>query len=66
MKKIETLEDLAEVINKDEDYPLVLVNTAIEENGWEDLQGTEFDVCSDGKEMVSFDSNGEARVVPID
>ena len=66
MKKIKTLEDLAEAINKDEDYPLVLVNTAIEENGWEDLQGTEFDVCSDRKEMVSFDSDGEARVVPID
>lgn len=63
---INTLDQLAEVINANEDYPVDTVTEAIERNGWEDLQGTEFDVCSDGKEMVSFDSNGEARVVPID
>ena len=62
---INTLDQLAEVINANEDYPVDTVTEAIERNGWKDLQGTEFDVCSSDVEKVTFDDACMAIVVPL-
>lgn len=64
MKSITDLYELAELINTLEDYPLEVVEAVIETNGWEDLTGSEYDVCSDGKNKVVLDENtGIAKVV---
>ena len=64
MKTIKDLYELAELINNCIDYPLEMVESAIETNGWQDLSDSEYDVCSDGKNKVVLDENtGIAKVV---
>ena len=59
-----TLDELCNKLNElgDEDYPLGLVNKAIEENGWEEL-GDDWDICTDGKEILTMTESGEYKVV---
>ena len=64
MKTIKDLYELAELINNCIDYPLEMVESAIETNGWQDLSDSEYDVCSDGINKVVLDENtGIAKVV---
>ena len=66
MKSITDLYELAELINNSEDYPLEEIEIAIEENGWEDLAGSEYDVCSDGKNKIILDEDtGMAKVIDL-
>lgn len=65
MKKIKTLQQLADYINSQEDYP-ANVNRIIEENGWEDLSNDMYDVCAFNGEKVTLDENtAEAKVVDL-
>lgn len=66
MKTIKDLYELALLINTSEDYPLEIVEAAIETNGWEDLTGSEYDVCSDGKNKIILDEDtGMAKVIDL-
>lgn len=63
-KECRTLDELCKKLNGlgDGDYPLALVNKAIEENGWEEL-GDDWDICTDGKEILTMTESGEYKVV---
>lgn len=59
-----TLDELCFWLNElnDEDYPLDFVNKTIEKNGWEDL-GDVWDICTDGKEVLTITESGNYNVV---
>ena len=61
--RIETLEDLAELINESEEWPMD-ANRAIRDNGWMDDTDTERGVCHTATEKVVIDDDGVAVVVP--
>ena len=62
MKTIKTLQQLADYINSQEVYHTDTITEIIEYNGWIDMQHTEFDICTDGKEKITINGNGEAEV----
>lgn len=65
MQKITTLQQLADYINSQHDYP-ANVNRIIEENGWEDLSNDMYDICAFNGEKVTLDENtAVAKVVDL-
>lgn len=60
-----TLDNLCSWLNElNEDFPLDFVNKTIEKNGWEDLQGgNDWDICTDGKEVLTITESGNYNVV---
>lgn len=59
--EVKTLEQLVEFINERDEWSIEVSNI-IENNGWQDLSGDEFDVCQDGNKKVSINENGEAEI----
>lgn len=62
---INTLDQLAEVINANEDFPVDTVTEAIERNGWKDGESV-WDICSSDTEKLTFDDDGMAVVIPLE
>lgn len=62
MKKITTISQLAEIINNSEDFPIAIVDNAIEENGWQDDRGETWGVCRNDTEILELDEDGKAVV----
>ena len=61
-KNISNLNDFCNYLNSCDEWPLE-ANSIIEENGWEDLTGTQWYICSDGVEMIMLRDNGLYDVV---
>lgn len=61
MKKINTLEKFAELINSADEWKIEFT-TIIEENGWQDETDTEYGICHSGHLELVFDENGKAIV----
>lgn len=59
--EVKTLEQLVEFINERDEWSIEVSNI-IENNGWQDLSGDEFDVCQDENKKVSINENGEAEI----
>ena len=59
--EVKTLEQLVEFINERDEWSNE-VSDIIENNGWQDLSGDEFDVCQDGKQKVAINENGKAEI----
>lgn len=64
MKTITTLSQLADIINNSEDFPVAIVDKAIEENGWQDDRGETWGVCRNETEVLELDEDGKAVVFP--
>ena len=64
MKNKITLEEFAEVINKADEWKLEF-DDIIFANGWTEIFD-EWHVCHDGKNMIYFDDNGQAKVTSIE
>lgn len=60
-----TLEELAELINAADEWKTEF-NQIINDNGWTDLTGDTWQVCSDGSQLVYLDDNCVARIKTID
>ena len=58
---ITTLEELAQYINQNEDYPMD-VEDIVKANGWT-LGDNDFDVCKDANEVLTMDENTGVFVV---
>lgn len=66
MKKITTMQDLADYINSIDDYNNSEVTKIIKENGWKDTQGDSYGICKSDTSAVVLDENtGDAKVVDI-
>ena len=62
-KNIKTLSQFVDFLNNCEDYPVFEANEIIERNGWEDLQGQDYDVCRSEEGMVTMTEPGNFIVV---
>ena len=60
---IRTLQNLADYLNDSEEWPLDVDAEFIEARGWEDLTGSEFDVCRNEKELLTMQEDGRFVVV---
>lgn len=61
-KNISNLNDFCDFLNSCEEWPLE-ASSIIEKNGWEDLTGTTFGVCSDGENKIIIEDNGTYSVI---
>ena len=61
-KNISNLNDFCNYLNSCDEWPLEAYSI-IEENGWEDLTGNQWYICSDGVEMIILRDNGLYDVV---
>lgn len=59
---VDTLQDLADVINARKDYPETFVSQVCEEHGWAEMDGEE--IATDGHEVLKFNEQGKAEVFP--
>lgn len=64
MCRISTLEQFKDLINGTDEWRLSF-NEAIRENGWQDLTGTPYGICSDGRRKIVLDEYGKAEIVEI-
>lgn len=62
--KTMTLEQFADLINSSDEWKLEF-DEIIVANGWTACQD-EWHVCHDGKQMIYFDDNGQAKVTTIE
>lgn len=62
-KNIKTLSQFVEFLNNCEDYPVFEATEIIERNGWEDLQGQDYDVCRSEEGMVTMTEPGNFIVI---
>ena len=62
--KTMTLEQFAELINASDEWKLEF-DDIIVANGWTAMQD-EWHICHDGKQMIYFDDNGQAKVTSIE
>ena len=62
--KTMTLEELAALINEADEWKLEF-DDIIVANGWTAMQD-EWHICHDGKNMIYFDDNGQAKVKSIE
>ena len=62
MENINTMSELAEIINACDDYPNAIVDAAIKANGWTDEQAENFGICSSYTEVLEFNENALAVV----
>jgi len=60
--EVKTLNQLVEFINEREDWSLEVSNI-IANNGWHDETGSVYGVCSDGKQKVAINEQGQAEVI---
>lgn len=58
------MEQLAEYINAHDEWTLE-VTDIIERNRWKDNTGEEFGVCSDDKQKVEINEQGQAEVITL-
>lgn len=63
IERISTLKQLAELINKSDEWPME-ANRAIRENGWIDDTDTDRGVCHTDAYRVVIDDDGKAVVLP--
>ena len=63
-KQIITLEEFAELINEADEWELGF-DDIIVANDWTAIQD-EWHVCHDGKNIIYFDDNGQAKVKSIE
>ena len=63
-KQIITLEEFAELINEADEWKLEF-DDIIVANDWTAIQD-EWHICHDGKQMIYFDDNGQAKVKSIE
>ena len=63
-KQIITLEDFAELINEADEWKLEF-DDIIFANDWTEIFD-EWHICHDGKNMIYFDDNGQAKVTTIE
>ena len=63
-KQIITLEEFAELINEADEWKLEF-DDIIVANDWTAIQD-EWHICHDGKQMIYFDDNGQAKVTTIE
>lgn len=61
-KNISNLNDFCNYLNSCNEWPLE-ANSIIEENGWEDLTGTSYGICSDGENKIVLEDNGTYSVI---
>lgn len=61
-KNISNLNDFCDFLNSCEEWPIE-ANSIIEKNGWEDLTGTSYGVCSDGENKIIIEDNGTYSVI---
>lgn len=61
MTKINTLQQLADFINANDEWKLE-TERIIEANGWISDCGTAYGICHIGNEFVEFNEKGEATV----
>ena len=64
MKNKMTLEEFAALINEADEWKLEF-DDIIFANGWTEIFD-EWHVCHDGKQMIYFDDNGQAKVTSIE
>ena len=63
---IKTLNQLAELINAAEDYPVAVVEETIKANNWLDTSGRDdYSICSDGEYYLVLDDNDGRAVVRL-
>lgn len=62
MPTINTLEELRDFINTQENWSLT-VNDIIESNGWIDDCGDTYGICHESNRKLQFNSNMEAEIV---
>lgn len=60
-----TLEEFAALINAADEWKSDF-NKIIKDNGWTDLTGDTWQVCSDGSQLVYLDDNCVAKIKSID
>ncbi|MBQ0057957.1 MAG: hypothetical protein KBT20_09900 [Bacteroidales bacterium] len=60
--ELPNIDQLADLINISEEFPIVIVDAAIEKNGWQDDRGETWGICRSDKAVLEFNEEGVAVV----